>query len=250
MFGVQLYKNNACVLLSRILSILNLDWLQHARSVRGVYECQITNLWCNSGHLDLLFLVATVTHLIWNGSSGWVIFFQFSDPWQSWIVMWWERGLRHNQSKSYNVTIKKILKRLSSGDNSTTSWITEPEEDQPAWIMYFFCVCHCCYILSPSSSLIYLAVFRIFKKNTWIQKASSKIWNMIIDETYMLYQHDLISQVWLKLIQGFNFYVTHRHTLKTSGSFLTPFWVNYAPTENGVKILTNSLSDCLTALKA
>ena len=36
MFGVQLYKNNARALLSRILSILNLDWLQHARSVRGV----------------------------------------------------------------------------------------------------------------------------------------------------------------------------------------------------------------------
>ena len=39
MFGVQLYKNNARALLSRILSILNLDWLQHARSVCGVYEC-------------------------------------------------------------------------------------------------------------------------------------------------------------------------------------------------------------------
>ena len=38
MFGVELYKNNARALLSRILSILNLDWLQHARSVRGVYE--------------------------------------------------------------------------------------------------------------------------------------------------------------------------------------------------------------------
>ena len=38
MFGEQLYKNNARVLLSNILSILNLDWLQHARSVRGVYE--------------------------------------------------------------------------------------------------------------------------------------------------------------------------------------------------------------------
>ena len=38
MFGVQLYKNNARVLLSRILSILNLDWLQHARSVCRVYE--------------------------------------------------------------------------------------------------------------------------------------------------------------------------------------------------------------------
>ena len=39
MSGVQLYKNNARALLSRILSILNLDWLQHARSVPGVYEC-------------------------------------------------------------------------------------------------------------------------------------------------------------------------------------------------------------------
>ena len=39
MFGVQLYKNNARALLSHISSILNLDWLQHARSVRGVYEC-------------------------------------------------------------------------------------------------------------------------------------------------------------------------------------------------------------------
>ena len=38
MFGVQLYKNNARALLSHILSNLNLDWLQHARSVRGVYE--------------------------------------------------------------------------------------------------------------------------------------------------------------------------------------------------------------------
>ena len=43
MFGVQLYKNNARALLSRILSILNLDWLQHARSVRGVYECMISD---------------------------------------------------------------------------------------------------------------------------------------------------------------------------------------------------------------
>ena len=35
---MQLYKNNARALLSRILSMLNLDWLQHARSVHGVYE--------------------------------------------------------------------------------------------------------------------------------------------------------------------------------------------------------------------
>ena len=34
-------QNNARALLSRILSILNLDWLQHARSVCGVYESKI-----------------------------------------------------------------------------------------------------------------------------------------------------------------------------------------------------------------
>ena len=44
MFGVQLYKNNARALLSRILSILNLDWLQHARSVREVYESILSNV--------------------------------------------------------------------------------------------------------------------------------------------------------------------------------------------------------------
>ena len=38
MFGVQLYKNNARAILSRMLKILNSDWLQHARSVRGEYE--------------------------------------------------------------------------------------------------------------------------------------------------------------------------------------------------------------------
>ena len=55
MFGVQLYKNNARALLSRILSILNLDWLQHARSVRGVYEVRVYNnfigLWYHMGYL-------------------------------------------------------------------------------------------------------------------------------------------------------------------------------------------------------
>ena len=44
MFGVQLYKNNARALLSRILSILNLDWLRHARSVRGVYESGLNHV--------------------------------------------------------------------------------------------------------------------------------------------------------------------------------------------------------------
>ena len=43
-FGVQLYKNNARALLSRILCILNSDCLQHARSIRGVYEYFIVQL--------------------------------------------------------------------------------------------------------------------------------------------------------------------------------------------------------------
>ena len=42
-FGVQLYKSNARALLSRILSIVNPDWLQHARNVREVYESLLIN---------------------------------------------------------------------------------------------------------------------------------------------------------------------------------------------------------------
>ena len=37
-FDVQFYWNNLSALLSPILSILNLYWLFHARSVRRVYE--------------------------------------------------------------------------------------------------------------------------------------------------------------------------------------------------------------------
>ena len=54
MFGVQLYKNNARALLSPILSILNLDWLQHVRSVRGVYECFVSNCCFLCGLLPLV----------------------------------------------------------------------------------------------------------------------------------------------------------------------------------------------------
>ena len=40
---MQLYKNNAHALLSHILSILDSDWLQYARSVRGVHEYLIND---------------------------------------------------------------------------------------------------------------------------------------------------------------------------------------------------------------
>ena len=39
--AILLYKNNARALLSRILSVLNLDWLLYARSVRRWYELQV-----------------------------------------------------------------------------------------------------------------------------------------------------------------------------------------------------------------
>ena len=61
MFGVQLYKNNARALLSRILSILNLDWLQHARSVRGVYEYEIQNI---SANLKFLFVRVWIIQIL------------------------------------------------------------------------------------------------------------------------------------------------------------------------------------------
>ena len=64
MFGVQLYKNNARALLSRILSILNLDWLQHAQSVRGVYEYFIIFdiLKCTYGAVDFWHFLPLLTN--------------------------------------------------------------------------------------------------------------------------------------------------------------------------------------------
>ena len=69
MFGVQLYKNNARALLSRILSILNLDWLQHARSVRGVYEFLLFTSLLNSTYtLDLSELLSSISR--WYKDTG------------------------------------------------------------------------------------------------------------------------------------------------------------------------------------
>ena len=50
MFREQLYKNNARALLPCILSFLISDWLQHARSVGGVYEWDLT---VPSHHLEV-----------------------------------------------------------------------------------------------------------------------------------------------------------------------------------------------------
>ena len=60
--------------------------------------CQITNLWYNSGHLDLLLLMAAVSHHIQDmlNKGG---------------------SLRHTLTKAYDVAIKKIPKRLPSPDN-------------------------------------------------------------------------------------------------------------------------------------
>ena len=55
MFGVQLYKNNARALLSCIWSILNLDWLQHARTVRGVHEMSLIKAVSLQTHYQIHF---------------------------------------------------------------------------------------------------------------------------------------------------------------------------------------------------
>ena len=52
-FGVQLYKNNAYALLSCILSILNSDWLQHARSVSRVNEYKGIHLLSQSRRVSI-----------------------------------------------------------------------------------------------------------------------------------------------------------------------------------------------------
>ena len=69
MFGVQLYKNNARALLSRILNILNLDWLQHALSVRGVYEYSFTLIQNSKSLANTGTLNAGISELIPNISQ-------------------------------------------------------------------------------------------------------------------------------------------------------------------------------------
>ena len=64
MFGVQLYKNNARAILSRILSILNLDWLQHVRSVHGVYEYAFITKWNVQNYNDEFIFLVFVLFLI------------------------------------------------------------------------------------------------------------------------------------------------------------------------------------------
>ena len=87
MFGVQFYKNNARALLSRILSILNLDWLQHAHSVRGVYEGWIT--------IKSYFITAQQVNKSWQFINGavylwiwsfchYIIFF---------MILFWKRAV-------------------------------------------------------------------------------------------------------------------------------------------------------------
>ena len=63
MFGVQLYKNNARALLSHILSIPNLDWLQHAHSVCRVYESAIISSWQSHYHYLVVTGVVWHTHI-------------------------------------------------------------------------------------------------------------------------------------------------------------------------------------------
>ena len=62
---MQLYKNNARALLSRFLSTLNLDWLQYARSVCGVYEFVLVYIWGSVVHIDFYRLLQCTCCLVW-----------------------------------------------------------------------------------------------------------------------------------------------------------------------------------------
>ena len=65
-YGVQLYKNNARVL-SRILSIAKSDWLQHARSVCGVYELILSHFENAHDVIVYLFILLYLhTHFLVN----------------------------------------------------------------------------------------------------------------------------------------------------------------------------------------
>ena len=93
MFGVQLYKNNARALLSRILNILNLDWLQHARSVRGVYECWLC-----------IYITAQETVKKWTLLEPLEILFDSpsNDYWVLLIkVLWWCYVKQHRSNLDY-----------------------------------------------------------------------------------------------------------------------------------------------------
>ena len=94
MFGVQLYKNNARALLSRILSILNLNWLQHARSVRGVYEYDLMRVF--DSHVEAMRIILRTNSLILVKFSDlhlinkWHLKYTFSDA-IPWLQRWWDK---------------------------------------------------------------------------------------------------------------------------------------------------------------
>ena len=95
---------------------------------------KLTKWFC---HLDLLFLMATVSHLIRDVLSGQMIF-RFNDLWRRWIVMW-EESFRDFLDyclislKDSLISSRKFLQRLSSLDNSSLSWTIEQEKDHSAW---------------------------------------------------------------------------------------------------------------------
>ena len=76
--------------------------------------------------------MATVSCLIWDASSGWVIFFRFNDLWGRWIVTLTKKRKGPQTQPTKSIQCSDLPKRLSSHDNSSPSRITEVEED-PAW---------------------------------------------------------------------------------------------------------------------
>ena len=81
-FFFNLHKTLLWQVILFLKTVHNIDLSMNVVNQPGIIKWQI--LWYNSGHLNLLFLVVTVSHLI--READWAIFFQSNDTWQSWIV--------------------------------------------------------------------------------------------------------------------------------------------------------------------
>ena len=81
------------ILLSRILRILNSDWLQHARSTRGVYELQAAHPSALKMQNKLLHLFVTNLWFNFFGIFHDMLWTFYSKAWH--ITMWYKKGLQY-----------------------------------------------------------------------------------------------------------------------------------------------------------
>ena len=106
-FGVQLYKNNARVLLSRILSIVNSDWLQHTRSVR------ITNILVDI--VEVFFIKTSAEYIDISLWRFLILYFCFPAGYQIQV---------HGGSSS---RIHQVTKSLSNSSTGEHIYVTKRE---------------------------------------------------------------------------------------------------------------------------